>query len=78
MAALTGSSDKYILGIDLGTTSIKAVLFDARSKTVTDSCSLQTNSDVIDDAHEHVGFDGVFFPPRITPYDMTVTFLFNI
>ncbi|XP_017315463.1 sedoheptulokinase [Ictalurus punctatus] len=54
MAALRGSSAKYVLGIDLGTTSIKVVLFDTRSKTVTDSCSLQTNSDVIDDMHEHV------------------------
>ncbi|MCJ8748548.1 hypothetical protein PDJAM_G00166070 [Pangasius djambal] len=54
MAALPGSSAKYVLGIDLGTTSIKVVLFDTRSKTVADSCSLQTNSDVIDDTHEQI------------------------
>ncbi|KAM9441379.1 sedoheptulokinase [Clarias gariepinus] len=48
------SSAEYVLGIDLGTTSIKVVLFDTRSKTVTHSCSLQTNSDVIDETHEHV------------------------
>lgn len=64
MAALPGSSAKYVLGIDLGTTSIKAVLFDTGSKTVTDSCSLQTNSDVIDDAQEHVGFHGFAPPPE--------------
>lgn len=55
MAALPASSAKYVLGIDLGTTSVKVVLLDTRSKTVTDSCSLQTSSDVIDGTHEHVG-----------------------
>lgn len=61
MATLSGSPAKYVLGIDLGTTSIKVVLLDTRSKTVTDSCSLQTNSDVIDDKHEYVCL--MAFPP---------------
>ncbi|XP_062844700.1 sedoheptulokinase [Trichomycterus rosablanca] len=43
----------YVLGVDLGTTSIKVVLFDTQLKTVTDTCSLPTNSDVSDEVHEH-------------------------
>ncbi|XP_060718611.1 sedoheptulokinase [Tachysurus vachellii] len=51
---MTCSSAKYVLGIDLGTTSVKVVLFDTRLKTVTDSCSLQTNCDVMDETRGHV------------------------
>lgn len=61
MAAQPGSSAKYVLGIDLGTSSIKVVLFDTRSKTVTHSCRLPTDSDVIDDTQENVGSDGFWF-----------------
>ncbi|KAM3868929.1 sedoheptulokinase [Diretmus argenteus] len=38
----------YILGIDLGTTSIKVVLLDTSSKAVAASCSLPTASDISD------------------------------
>lgn len=38
----------YILGIDLGTTSIKAVLLDSGSRAVVASHSLQTASDIVD------------------------------
>ncbi|GAA6066245.1 sedoheptulokinase [Tachysurus ichikawai] len=51
---MTCSSAKYVLGIDLGTTSVKVVLFDTRLKTVTDCCSLQTNCDVMDETRGHV------------------------
>lgn len=38
----------YILGVDLGTTSIKAVLLDSVSQVVVASHSLQTVSDIVD------------------------------
>ncbi|KAL0994410.1 hypothetical protein UPYG_G00121860 [Umbra pygmaea] len=38
---------KYVLGIDMGTTSIKVVLLDLSSKAVTDSFTLPTNADII-------------------------------
>lgn len=79
MAAKPSSSAKYILGIDLGTTSIKVVLFDTRSKAVIDSCTLQTDSDVINDTEEHVGFLKSLFL-SLTPHqnNTTVTLLFTI
>ncbi|XP_035287602.1 sedoheptulokinase [Anguilla anguilla] len=43
--ALSSSSDKYVLGMDLGTTSIKVVLVDTQSKKVTDSYTLPTKAD---------------------------------
>ncbi|KAJ8267235.1 hypothetical protein GJAV_G00140180 [Gymnothorax javanicus] len=43
--ALSSSSEKYVLGMDLGTTSIKVVLVDAQSKKVTDSYTLPTKAD---------------------------------
>ncbi|XP_066515033.1 sedoheptulokinase isoform X2 [Hoplias malabaricus] len=38
-------ADQYVLGMDLGTTSIKVVLLDIHSKTVTNSSTFPTNSD---------------------------------
>lgn len=49
----------YVLGIDLGSTSIKVVLFDAQLKVVTDTCRLPTNSDVSHELHEHVRYLGI-------------------
>lgn len=40
----------FILGVDLGTTSVKTVLLETASRTVTDSQSLPTASDLSDDA----------------------------
>lgn len=40
---------KYVLGIDIGTTSIKVVLLDINSKTVTDSFSLPTKAYIVSD-----------------------------
>ncbi|KAI4891799.1 hypothetical protein NFI96_014809, partial [Prochilodus magdalenae] len=44
---------KYVLGMDLGTSSVKTVLFDSQSKIVTDRCTFPTNSDVNNKAVEH-------------------------
>ncbi|KAI2664485.1 Sedoheptulokinase [Labeo rohita] len=46
MAASVSCSAGFVLGMDLGTTSVKVVLLDAQSKTVTDSRSFPTNSDI--------------------------------
>lgn len=46
MAAALSCSAGFVLGMDLGTTSVKVVLLDAQSKTVTDSKSVPTNSDI--------------------------------
>ncbi|XP_072548865.1 sedoheptulokinase [Salminus brasiliensis] len=46
-------SAKYILGMDLGTTSVKVVLLDSLSKTVTDSSTFPTHSDVSSKTIEH-------------------------
>ncbi|KAI1902899.1 hypothetical protein AGOR_G00021060 [Albula goreensis] len=43
--ALSSKSDKYVLGMDLGTTSVKVVLLETQSKEVTDSYSLPTRAD---------------------------------
>lgn len=40
----------YILGIDLGTTSVKAVLIETGSRVVVASHSLQTTSDIADNS----------------------------
>ncbi|XP_035638122.1 sedoheptulokinase isoform X1 [Oncorhynchus keta] len=40
---------KYVLGIDIGTTSIKVVLLDINSKTVTDGFSLPTKAYIVSD-----------------------------
>ncbi|XP_010903430.2 sedoheptulokinase isoform X1 [Esox lucius] len=40
---------KYVLGIDMGTSSVKVVLLDISSRTVTDSCSLPSKAHVISD-----------------------------
>ncbi|KAL4608784.1 sedoheptulokinase-like [Arapaima gigas] len=36
---------QYVLGMDFGTSSVKVVLLETQSKTVSDSCSLPTNPD---------------------------------
>lgn len=46
MATSPSYSAGFVLGIDLGTTSVKVVLLDAQSKTVTDCASFPTNSDI--------------------------------
>ncbi|KAG7483759.1 hypothetical protein MATL_G00041680 [Megalops atlanticus] len=43
--ALSSVSEKYVLGMDLGTTSIKVVLLETQSKRVTDSYTLPTRAD---------------------------------
>lgn len=43
-------SPRYILGIDVGTTSVKAVLLETGSKTVAASHALPTTSDIIDNS----------------------------
>ncbi|XP_043094242.1 sedoheptulokinase [Puntigrus tetrazona] len=53
MAASLSCSAGFVLGMDLGTTSVKVVLLDARSKTVTDSKSFPTNSDISSTSDEH-------------------------
>ncbi|KPP67856.1 sedoheptulokinase-like, partial [Scleropages formosus] len=40
------ASAQYILGVDMGTSSVKVVLLETYSKTVTDSCSLPTHADI--------------------------------
>ncbi|XP_030648242.1 sedoheptulokinase isoform X2 [Chanos chanos] len=49
---MASSSSKYVLGLDLGTSSIKVVLLDSQSNTVTDSCSLPTRADTSSDGKE--------------------------
>ncbi|XP_017570350.2 sedoheptulokinase [Pygocentrus nattereri] len=44
---------QYVLGMDLGTTSIKVVLLDSQSKTVTDSRAFPASSDVSNEDAEH-------------------------
>ena len=39
---------EYILGIDVGTTSVKAVLLEQRSKAIAACCSLPTAADLVD------------------------------
>ncbi|XP_076867763.1 sedoheptulokinase [Brachyhypopomus gauderio] len=53
MAAPPVSSAKFVLGVDIGTTSIKVVLLDSQSKNVVDSSSFPTNSVLNNDIHEH-------------------------
>lgn len=43
--ALSSMSYKYVLGMDLGTTSIKVVLLETQSKTITDSYTMLTKAD---------------------------------
>lgn len=43
-----GVMSTYILGIDVGTTSVKAVLIETGSRAVADSHALPTTSDIID------------------------------
>ncbi|XP_016091359.1 sedoheptulokinase-like [Sinocyclocheilus grahami] len=53
MAASLSCSAGFVLGMDLGTTSVKVVLLDAQSKTVTDSSSFSTNSDISSTSDTH-------------------------
>uniref|UniRef100_A0A4W4HMF1 Sedoheptulokinase n=2 Tax=Electrophorus electricus TaxID=8005 RepID=A0A4W4HMF1_ELEEL len=53
MAALPVSSAKFVLGLDLGTTSIKVVLLDSQSRTVVNSSSFPTNSEINNEKYEH-------------------------
>ncbi|XP_016380877.1 sedoheptulokinase-like [Sinocyclocheilus rhinocerous] len=53
MAASLSCSAGFVLGMDLGTTSVKVVLLDAQSKTVTDSSSFPTNSDISSTSDTH-------------------------
>lgn len=46
MATSLSCSADFVLGMDLGTTSVKVVLLEAQSNTVTDSRSFPTNSDI--------------------------------
>ncbi|XP_067296190.1 sedoheptulokinase isoform X2 [Pseudorasbora parva] len=46
MATSLSCSADFVLGMDLGTTSVKVVLLEAQSKTVTDSRSFPTHSDI--------------------------------
>ncbi|ROL51419.1 Sedoheptulokinase [Anabarilius grahami] len=46
MATSLSCSADFVLGMDLGTTSVKVVLLEAKSNTVTDSRSFPTNSDI--------------------------------
>ncbi|XP_073697242.1 sedoheptulokinase [Garra rufa] len=46
MAVSVSGAAGFVLGMDLGTSSVKVVLLDALSKTVTDSRSFPTNSDI--------------------------------
>ncbi|XP_051531130.1 sedoheptulokinase [Myxocyprinus asiaticus] len=46
MATSLSPSAGFVLGLDLGTTSVKVVLLDAQSKKVSDSTSFPTNSDI--------------------------------
>lgn len=46
----TGVMSPYILGIDVGTTSIKAVLLERGSRTVVASQTLPTTADVADNS----------------------------
>ncbi|KAJ8412409.1 hypothetical protein AAFF_G00127450 [Aldrovandia affinis] len=43
--ALSSTSYKYVLGMDLGTTSIKVVLLETQSKRITDSYTMPTKAD---------------------------------
>lgn len=40
----------YILGLDMGTTSVKAVLLEIKSRTMAASCALPTMSDITDNS----------------------------
>ncbi|XP_052448259.1 sedoheptulokinase [Carassius gibelio] len=53
MAASLSGSAGFVLGVDLGTTSVKVVLLDARSETVTDRCCVPTHSDISSTSHTH-------------------------
>ncbi|KAG1937304.1 sedoheptulokinase [Pimephales promelas] len=46
MATSQSGSAEFVLGMDLGTTSVKVVLLEAQSNRVTDSRSFPTNSDI--------------------------------
>ena len=46
----------FILGLDVGTTSVKAVLLAADSRTVAASHALPTTADIIDDSGIEVSF----------------------
>ncbi|XP_048044281.1 sedoheptulokinase isoform X1 [Megalobrama amblycephala] len=46
MATSLSCSADFVLGMDLGTTSVKVVLLEAQSNSVTDSRSFPTNSDI--------------------------------
>lgn len=49
----------FVLGTDLGTTSVKVVLLDAQSNAVTDSTSFPTNSDINCTPDKHVSNNNV-------------------
>ncbi|XP_006641066.2 sedoheptulokinase isoform X1 [Lepisosteus oculatus] len=46
-------SARYVLGVDLGTTSVKVVLLESQSRRVLDSCALPTKADVPSDIGPH-------------------------
>lgn len=54
MATSLSCCADFVLGMDLGTTSVKVVLLDAHSKTVTDCISFPTNSDISCTPDKHV------------------------
>lgn len=43
--SLPTCSSTFVLGVDLGTTSVKAVLLDCTTRSITDSNSLSTAAD---------------------------------
>ncbi|RXM92369.1 hypothetical protein EOD39_20208 [Acipenser ruthenus] len=43
------ASGQYVLGIDLGTTSVKAVLLETKTNRLTDSQTRQTKADISSD-----------------------------
>ncbi|XP_056314190.1 sedoheptulokinase [Danio aesculapii] len=53
MAGSQTGFDGFVLGMDLGTTSVKVVLLEAQSKTVTESRSFTTNADISRSTHTH-------------------------